>query len=76
MQEKHIFAGNNTSEGFFSYFDYLLKPEEANHIYILKGGPGVGKNRFMKRFAEIMEEKDIRQNIYIVPATILVLTEY
>lgn len=57
MQEKHIFAGNNTSEGFFSYFDYLLKPEEANHIYILKGGPGVGKNRFMKRFAEIMEEK-------------------
>lgn len=57
MKEKHIFAGNNTSEGFFSYFDYLLKPEEAEHIYILKGGPGVGKNRFMKRFAEDMTEK-------------------
>ncbi len=57
MKEKHIFAGNNTSEGFFSYFDYLLKPEEAEHIYILKGGPGVGKNRFMKRFAENMVEK-------------------
>lgn len=57
MKEKHVFAGNNTSEGFFSYFDHLLKPEEAEHIYILKGGPGVGKNRFMKRFAENMVEK-------------------
>ncbi|MBP7279275.1 MAG: ATPase, partial [Sedimentibacter sp.] len=58
MKEKHIFAGNNTSEGFFSYFDYLLKPEEAEHIYILKGGPGVGKNRFMKKFADEMEKKN------------------
>ena len=57
MKEKHVFAGNNTSEGFFSYFGYLLKPEEAEHIYILKGGPGVGKNRFMKKFAEKMKEK-------------------
>lgn len=57
MKEKHIFAGNNTSEGFFSYFNHLLKPEDAEHIYILKGGPGVGKNRFMKRFAENMVEK-------------------
>lgn len=57
MKEKHVFAGNNTSEGFFSYFDQLLKPEEAEHIYILKGGPGVGKNQFMKKFAEVMVEK-------------------
>ena len=52
MKEKHIFAGNNTSEGFFSYFEYLIKPEEAEHIYILKGGPGVGKNQFMTKFAD------------------------
>lgn len=57
MKEKHIFAGNNTSQGFFSYFDHLLKAEEAEHIYILKGGPGVGKNSFMKKFAEKMLEK-------------------
>ncbi|NLK64039.1 MAG: hypothetical protein GX289_02980 [Tissierellia bacterium] len=57
MKEKHVFAGNNTSEGFFSYFDHLLKPEEAEHIYILKGGPGVGKNQFMKKFAEKMAER-------------------
>ena len=58
MKEKHVFAGNNTSEGFFSYFGFLLKPEDAEHIYILKGGPGVGKNSFMKKFAEKMSEKD------------------
>ena len=58
MKEKHVFAGNNTSEGFFSYFDNLLKIEEAEHIYILKGGPGVGKNHFMKRFADNMAEKN------------------
>ncbi|MDI9495919.1 MAG: hypothetical protein QM227_06595 [Bacillota bacterium] len=59
MKEKHIFAGNNTSEGFFSYFDHLLKPEEADHIYILKGGPGVGKNYFMKKIGEKMAENNL-----------------
>ncbi|HHZ03120.1 MAG TPA: hypothetical protein GX396_09355 [Tissierellia bacterium] len=57
MKEKHFFAGNNTSEGFFSYFDYLLDPSEAEHVYILKGGPGVGKNHFMKKFANEMKKK-------------------
>ncbi len=56
MKEKHVFAGNNTSEGFFSYFDNLIRPEEAEHIYILKGGPGVGKNRFMSKLAEKMKK--------------------
>lgn len=49
MKEKHVFAGNNTSVGFYSYFNYIFNPEEANHIYILKGGPGVGKSSFMKK---------------------------
>lgn len=57
MTEKHVFAGNNTSQGFFSYFNYTFNPEEANHIYILKGGPGVGKSSFMKKFAERMMKK-------------------
>jgi len=59
MKEKHVFAGNNTSEGFFSYFEHLLKPEEADHIYILKGGPGTGKNYFMKKIAEKMAENNL-----------------
>ncbi|MDW5300043.1 MAG: ATPase [Sedimentibacter sp.] len=57
MKEKHVFAGNNTSKGFYSYFDNLIKTDEAKHIYILKGGPGVGKSTFMKKIAAKMLEK-------------------
>ena len=51
MKERHFFAGNNTAKGFFSYFDHIINLEDANHYYILKGGPGVGKSSFMKKFA-------------------------
>lgn len=57
MKEKHVFAGNNTSVGFYSYFNYTFNPEEANHIYILKGGPGVGKSSFMKKIGTRMMKK-------------------
>jgi len=50
LEGKHIFAGSNSEKGFFSYFDYIIKPEDAKRIYILKGGPGVGKSSFMKKF--------------------------
>jgi hypothetical protein len=58
MKEKHIFAGNNTAEGFYSCFDYLFNPNELEHIYILKGGPGVGKSSFMKKFASETSNND------------------
>lgn len=58
MKEKHIFAGNNTSKGFYSCFDSIFNPVELNHLYILKGGPGVGKSQFMKKFASEMEKKN------------------
>ncbi|HHW49673.1 MAG TPA: ATPase [Clostridiaceae bacterium] len=50
-QVRHMFAGGNTSLGFFSYYDYILPQEEAARIFILKGGPGVGKSTFMRRIA-------------------------
>jgi len=50
--ERHIFPGNNTPEGFFSYYEYILGQREANRIYCIKGGPGVGKSTFMKKIAE------------------------
>lgn len=58
MKEKHIFAGSNTSKGFYSCFDSVFNPSELNHIYILKGGPGVGKSSFMKKFAVEMLKKN------------------
>jgi len=51
---RHMFAGGNTSEGFFSYFDHILPQEWAERIYILKGGPGTGKSTFMKNIAEAL----------------------
>ena len=48
---KQVFPGGNTSQGFFSYYDYILSQEEATRIIILKGGPGVGKSSFMRKIA-------------------------
>ncbi len=50
---KHVFPGGNTAQGFFSYYNYII-PNDANRIFILKGGPGVGKSTFMKQIGEKM----------------------
>ena len=47
---RKIFPGANTSNGFYSYFDYII-PENVSRIFFLKGGPGVGKSSFMKKIA-------------------------
>jgi len=52
MNHRHLFPGNNTSEGFFSYYSHILPQREANRIFCLKGGPGVGKSTFMYRVAD------------------------
>jgi len=58
LKEKHFFAGSNASKGLSSYFESILNPEKLNRLYILKGGPGVGKSSFMKKFADKMKEKN------------------
>jgi len=59
--ERHFFPGNNTPKGFFSYYGYILSQQEANRIYCIKGGPGVGKSSFMKSIAQVFtnEGEDI-----------------
>lgn len=52
---RKVFPGANTSRGFFSFFDYLI-PEDAQRIFVIKGGPGVGKSTFMRRIAESIVE--------------------
>lgn len=49
---RHMFLGGNTSQGFFSYYHYILPQEEADRIICIKGGPGVGKSTFMKKIGE------------------------
>lgn len=52
---KTVFPGNNSSRGFFSYYESGLAP--AERIYILKGGPGTGKSTLMRRLAEHFSEE-------------------
>lgn len=45
---RHLFPGGNTSSGFYSFYDQIIEADSAARIFILKGGPGVGKSTFMK----------------------------
>jgi len=53
---KRVFPGNNTSLGFYSFYEYIL-PADATRLLIIKGGPGVGKSTFMKKIAEVMVDQ-------------------
>jgi hypothetical protein len=53
-EDRHMFPGGNTPAGFYSYYRYILPQDAANHIFVVKGGPGVGKSTFMKRIGEAM----------------------
>lgn len=57
---RHMFPGGNTSLGFFSYYDHILPQEQASRIYVIKGGPGTGKSRFMKTIAHEMLSRGYR----------------
>ena len=51
----HFFLGANSPGGFYSLYDQLIDPEEAEEIYILKGGPGCGKSSLMRKVGSAME---------------------
>lgn len=48
---KKMFPGGVTYLGFHSYYSYMADTD-AKHIYVIKGGPGVGKSTFMKKIGE------------------------
>ena len=54
---RKIFPGGNTPQGFYSYYRYILSQEKAEHIYCLKGGPGVGKSTLMKEISKYFAAK-------------------
>ncbi|MFX4262127.1 PRK06851 family protein [Pelotomaculum propionicicum] len=48
-----VFPGGNTAYGFYSFYDYIIEPD-ATRIFVIKGGPGVGKSTFMRKIGEDM----------------------
>lgn len=48
---KKVFPGGNTSKGFYSFYDQIIE-QDATHIFVIKGGPGVGKSTFMRKIGE------------------------
>lgn len=50
-----LFPGGNTSRGFYSFYDHIID-KNATRIFILKGGPGVGKSTFMRKIGETVLE--------------------
>lgn len=59
MKHRHLFAGNNTSEGFFSYYDQILPRGEAGRIFCIKGGPEAGKSTLMKMTAACLARRSV-----------------
>ena len=50
------FLGANSPAGFYSLYDQLIDPAEADAVFILKGGPGCGKSTLMRRVAALAQE--------------------
>ncbi len=53
---RSMFAGGNTPYGFINYFGEILE-YNTNRIFIIKGGPGVGKSTFMKRISKDLVDR-------------------
>jgi len=51
-----VFPGGNTAYGFHSFYDYIIEPD-ATRIFVIKGGPGVGKSTFMRKIGETLLEQ-------------------
>ncbi|MDD4169012.1 MAG: PRK06851 family protein [Desulfotomaculaceae bacterium] len=52
----NLFPGGNTSKGFYSFYDHIID-HNATRVFILKGGPGVGKSTFMRKIGVMMLEQ-------------------
>ncbi len=54
---RHYFPGGNTSSGFVSFYNNILRSTSVGKMGIIKGGPGTGKSSLMKKIGKYFEEK-------------------
>jgi hypothetical protein len=55
---RKVFPGGNTAFGFHSFYRHIAQPT-ANRIFVIKGGPGVGKSTFMRKIAETLTRRGL-----------------
>ena len=55
-QVTNFFVGANSGEGFQNLFHEMVDLEDTYDFMVLKGGPGVGKNTFMREIGRVMEQ--------------------
>ncbi len=53
---RKMFPGSNSAYGFYSFYDQIIE-DNATRIFVIKGGPGVGKSTFMKNIARELIER-------------------
>jgi len=53
------FPGNNTPDGYYSFFEYILPWKLAKRIIIIKGGPGVGKSTMIRKITKELVERGL-----------------
>ena len=51
----NFFVGANSGDGFQNLFSRVVDLEDTYDLMVLKGGPGVGKNTFMREIGRTME---------------------
>jgi hypothetical protein len=56
--KKNYFAAANGYDGFVSYFDKIFDTRTLERLFILKGGPGTGKNSFMRRVSDYFSSSE------------------
>lgn len=58
------FAASNSAEGFVNYFPEIFNRQSCSKIYVIKGGPGTGKSRFMRDVASEAEARGLTVRYY------------
>ena len=55
--DKNLFAGANTPDGFVGFYDRIADMYDLKKLYILKGGSGIGKSTFIRDFAAAFKDE-------------------
>ena len=67
MQERvkqAYFAAANSARGFISYYAFCFGGEDVRRVYIVKGGPGTGKSRFLGDVANAARAQEYEVSYY------------